>query len=100
MYYFDEDASRVDHVLSHTQSGGVTVNDCIFHLGQHNLPFGGVGASGMGHYHGFDGFQTFSKKRGVMVQGRWAATALLRPPYGPRRKLLFRVLLRLARRSR
>ncbi|MEO7647356.1 MAG: coniferyl aldehyde dehydrogenase, partial [Gemmatimonadaceae bacterium] len=55
LYYFDENARRVDQVLSRTRSGGVTVNDCIYHLGQHNLPFGGVGTSGIGHYHGFDG---------------------------------------------
>ena len=98
LYYFDESASRVDRVLAETMSGGVTVNDCIYHLAQHNLPFGGVGPSGMGHYHGFDGFQTFSKKRGVMVQRRWSATALLRPPYGQKRWLI-RLLLRLARRG-
>ncbi len=98
LYYFDEDASRVDRVLAGTMSGGVTVNDCLYHLAQHNLPFGGVGPSGMGHYHGFDGFQTFSKKRGVMVQRRWSATAILRPPYR-RKRWLIRLLLRLARRQ-
>lgn len=97
LYYFDEDASRVDRVLAETMSGGVTVNDCLYHLAQHNLPFGGVGPSGMGHYHGFDGFQTFSKKRGAMLQRRWSATALLRPPYR-RKRWLIRLLLRLARR--
>jgi coniferyl-aldehyde dehydrogenase len=98
LYYFDESSSRVDRVLAETMSGGVTVNDCLYHLAQHNLPFGGVGPSGMGHYHGFDGFQTFSKKRGVMVQRRWSATALLRPPYR-RKRWLIRLLLRLARRQ-
>ena len=99
LYYFDENSSRVDRVLAQTMSGGVTVNDCIYHLAQHRLPFGGVGPSGMGHYHGFDGFQTFSKKRGVMVQRRWSATALLRAPFR-RKRWLMRLLLRLARRSR
>lgn len=98
-YYFDEDSRRVDEVLSRTLSGGVTINDCVYHLGQHNLPFGGVGASGMGQYHGFDGFQTFSKKRAVMVQRRRAATALLHAPYGPRKRRLIDALLRLALRS-
>jgi coniferyl-aldehyde dehydrogenase len=98
-YYFDEDSRRVEEVLSRTLSGGVTINDCVYHLGQHNLPFGGVGASGMGQYHGFDGFQTFSKKRGVMVQRRRAATALFHAPYGPRKRRLVDVLLRLALRS-
>lgn len=98
LYYFDHDPDRIDRVLSRTVSGGVTINDCIFHLVQHNLPFGGVGPSGMGHYHGFDGFVTFSKKRGVMVQPRWAVTPLLRPPYGRRARAAIGALLRIAQR--
>ena len=97
LYYFDNDARRQDLVLARTLSGGVTFNDCVFHLGQHNLPFGGVGPSGMGQYHGFDGFVTFSKKRGVMVQRRWAATPMFRAPWRRRRPLIDK-LLRLARR--
>lgn len=98
LYYFDEDARRVDALLARTISGGVTINDCLLHLGQHNLPFGGVGASGMGHYHGFDGFVTFSKKRGVMVQRRWAATGLLHAPFRPLTRAAIAALVRLARR--
>jgi coniferyl-aldehyde dehydrogenase len=79
-------------------SGGVTINDCIVHLGQHELPFGGVGPSGMGHYHGFDGFVTFSKKRGVMIQRRWSASGLIRPPYGARARTMIKRLLGLASR--
>ena len=97
LYYFDWDSGRRDAVLHRTMSGGVTFNDCVFHLGQHNLPFGGVGQSGMGHYHGFDGFVTFSKKRAVMVQHRWAATALAGAPWSRRRRLLD-TLVRLALR--
>lgn len=97
LYYFDEDSQRQDHVLQHTLSGGVTINDCLLHLGQHNLPFGGVGPSGMGHYHGFDGFETFSKKRGVMVQSRWSGSGLLRAPWKGKRALV-ELLLRIARR--
>ncbi len=99
LYYFDGDSRRADEVLRRTLSGGVMVNDCVFHLVQHNLPFGGVGPSGMGHYHGFDGFVTFSKKRGVMVQSRWSPVALLRPPW-PRWRRVFNALVRLALRSR
>jgi len=88
LYYFDEDRRRVDSVLARTLSGGVTINDCVYHLAQHGLPFGGVGPSGMGHYHGFDGFQTFSKKRGVMVQRRLSAAALLHAPWARRRRLI------------
>lgn len=98
LYYFDSDKQRIDAVLAQTLSGGVTVNDCLFHLAQHNLPFGGVGPSGMGHYHGFDGFVTFSKKRGVMVQPRWAATSLLQPPYKAWTRMLMNFLIKLALR--
>ncbi len=90
-YYFDENGGRVQQVLEKTLAGGVTVNDCIFHVGQCTLPFGGVGPSGMGRYHGFDGFETFSKKKGVFLQSRWTPLSLLRPPYGAtaRRMLKF-----------
>jgi len=98
LYYFDNDKGRVDTVLQRTQSGGVTINDCVYHLGQHNLPFGGVGASGMGQYHGFDGFVTFSKKRGVMRQRRWTITSLVHPPYQGRATRLIDALLRVAAR--
>ncbi|HEY0898191.1 MAG TPA: coniferyl aldehyde dehydrogenase [Sphingobacteriaceae bacterium] len=98
LYYFDNDSGRVDEVLLKTLSGGVTINDCMFHLGQHNLPFGGVGPSGMGHYHGFDGFVTFSKKRAVMVQRNLAGTALFRPPYAERKKALLHILMKLTGR--
>ena len=93
LYYFDEDSARVNDMLSRTISGGVTVNDVIFHIAQHNLPFGGVGPSGMGHYHGFDGFETFSKKKGVFLQSRFTGLSWLRPPYGPRARRLIRFLL-------
>ncbi|HEX7019693.1 MAG TPA: coniferyl aldehyde dehydrogenase [Gemmatimonadaceae bacterium] len=93
LFYFDEDRGRIDDVLERTISGGVLVNDVVVHLGQHNLPFGGVGTSGMGHYHGYAGFLTFSKQKGVMVQRRWTATSLFAPPYGATaRKLIYRVL--------
>jgi coniferyl-aldehyde dehydrogenase len=72
----------------------VSVNDALFHVGQHDLPFGGVGASGMGHYHGREGFETFSKLRPVFHQARWSSLSLMRPPYG---KLADRVLAFLTR---
>ncbi len=82
LYYFDANNARVKNVLARTTAGGVTVNDCIFHVGQTGLPFGGIGPSGMGHYHGYHGFETFSKKKGVFIEGRWTSFSLLRPPYG------------------
>jgi coniferyl-aldehyde dehydrogenase len=72
----------VESVLARTTSGGVTVNDTILHIAQNDLPFGGVGPSGMGSYHGFDGFLTFSKKKGVFLQSRFTTLGMLRPPYG------------------
>jgi coniferyl-aldehyde dehydrogenase len=84
LYYFDRKNSRINQVLEQTVSGGVTVNDCIFHLPQHGLPFGGIGPSGMGAYHGFDGFTTFSKKKGVLLQNALVGSVLdraFKPPY-------------------
>ncbi len=89
LYFFDNDPSRVNKVLKETVSGGVTVNDTIFHIAQDSLPFGGVGPSGMGHYHGKEGFETFSKKKAVFYQARFNGGGLLKPPYG---KLFDRML--------
>jgi coniferyl-aldehyde dehydrogenase len=94
LYYFDNDRSRVNGVLGRVAAGGVTVNDCLLHVGQAGLPFGGIGPSGMGRYHGFDGFQTFSHKQGVFFQPRWSPVTLLRPPYGATARHLFRFVLR------
>jgi coniferyl-aldehyde dehydrogenase len=81
LYYFDDDRRRIRHVLQNTVSGGVTINDTIYHFAQEELPFGGIGASGMGSYHGRDGFNTFSHAKGVFRQSRWTPTSLLTPPY-------------------
>ncbi|MCC6657594.1 MAG: coniferyl aldehyde dehydrogenase, partial [Rhodocyclaceae bacterium] len=70
LYYFDQDRGRIDHVLERTLSGGVTINDTILHIAQDSLPFGGVGESGKGHYHGYEGFEAFSKKKAVFFQSR------------------------------
>ena len=94
LYYFDTNRRRIDAVVRETTSGGVLVNDVVVHLGQNNLPFGGVGPSGMGHYHGFHGFQTFSKQKGVMLQSRWPVTRFFAPPYSDGRRALFNRLLR------
>lgn len=93
LYYFDNSGKRVEDVLERTLAGGVTVNDCILHVGQPNLPFGGVGPSGMGQYHGFDGFVTFSKKKGVFLQSRWSPVSLLRPPYGSLARRMLKFLI-------
>jgi coniferyl-aldehyde dehydrogenase len=82
LYWFGEDRAAREDVLTRTVAGGVTVNDCIWHLGQEEQPFGGVGASGMGAYHGVWGFNTFSKLKPVFLQTRFAGTRLFHPPYG------------------
>ncbi len=93
-YHFDRDRTRTRGVLAATLAGGVTVNDCVLHIAQGNLPFGGVGPSGMGHYHGHAGFLTFSKQMPVMYQSRWSSMALMRPPYGKLADFLTKFLTR------
>jgi acyl-CoA reductase-like NAD-dependent aldehyde dehydrogenase len=93
LYYFDDDQKRIDKILRSTVSGGVTINDCLLHFAQDDLPFGGVGHSGIGHYHGREGFETFTKKKPVLYQSRFSATGLLRPPYKERIEQAFRWLL-------
>jgi coniferyl-aldehyde dehydrogenase len=82
LYYFGDDANEREMVLNNTTSGGVTVNDVIFHVAQEDLPFGGVGPSGMGAYHGRDGFFEFSHKKAIYTQTGNEIIAMMRPPYG------------------
>ncbi len=82
LYYFGQDADERDMVLNNTTSGGVTVNDVIFHVAQEDLPFGGVGPSGMGAYHGHDGFMEFTHKKAIYTQTGSELLAMMRPPYG------------------
>ena len=84
LYYFGPDAAERRRVLDRTISGGVTIDDVVFHVSMEDLPFGGVGASGMGAYHGRDGFRTFSHARAVYTQSRFdvAGLAGMKPPYG------------------
>ncbi|SMB22772.1 putative coniferyl aldehyde dehydrogenase [Sterolibacterium denitrificans] len=95
-YPFTHDRKLQDWYLRRIMSGGVSVNDALLHVGQHDLPFGGVGASGMGHYHGREGFMTFSKLRPVFYQGPVSAVQMLfQPPYGKRAFALIELLLKL-----
>ncbi len=82
LYYFGPAGAERDHLLNRTTSGGVTINDVIMHVSMEDLPFGGVGPSGMGSYHGQDGFRTFSHARAVFTQSKIDVGKLLRPPYG------------------
>ncbi|MBK6982706.1 MAG: coniferyl aldehyde dehydrogenase [Betaproteobacteria bacterium] len=94
LYVFENDRGAVDQVIRNTVSGGVTVNETILHIAQDDLPFGGVGASGMGHYHGREGFDTFSKRKPVFRQSGVNGLKLFRAPYGGRFDRLVRLLLR------
>jgi coniferyl-aldehyde dehydrogenase len=84
LYYFGEDKSEQERVLTRTSSGGVTTHDVIFHVSMEDLPFGGVGPSGMGSYHAIEGFREFSHARAVYHQPKIDIAKLggLKPPYG------------------
>jgi coniferyl-aldehyde dehydrogenase len=94
LYLFEQDPASIDQVLARTHAGGVSVNDTLYHIAQHDLPFGGVGASGMGGYHGEAGFRTFSHLKPVFHQARLNGAGLLNPPYGKRFRRLLDLLLR------
>jgi len=94
LYLFETDSARIDAVLARTHAGGVSVNDTLYHIAQHGLPFGGVGASGMGGYHGEAGFRTFSHLKPVFRQARWNGAGLLNPPYGARFRRMLDLLLK------
>ena len=96
LYLFTHDKSRQEKVVQQTMSGGVSINDCAMHVAQHDLPFGGVGNSGMGQYHGFEGFVEFSKLRPIFSQAAWPlGAAFLYPPYGPMFERIYKVLIKL-----
>ena len=77
---FDEKTQQ--DLLNKTHSGGVCINETIFHVAADDAPFGGVGDSGMGHYHGKEGFLTFSKAKTVLSRGKLNTGKLVHPPYG------------------
>ncbi|QZH74649.1 MAG: coniferyl aldehyde dehydrogenase [Erythrobacter sp.] len=96
LYYFGEDAAERERVLTRTISGGVTINDVIFHVSAEDLPFGGTGPSGIGAYHGPEGFREFSHARSVYTQPKIdvAGLAGLKPPYGERAQKVLKLLAR------
>jgi len=94
LYYFGADPAKRDQVLRKTVSGGASINATLFHFVTETLPFGGVGASGIGAYHGRFGFETFSHRKGVFLQSRLNATRLLYPPFGRVTELILKVLRR------
>lgn len=94
LYLFAKSETAIDLVLSQTVAGGVTINDTLLHIAQENLPFGGVGASGMGAYHGEEGFRRFSHMKPVFTQSRLNVMRLFNPPYGRLFALLMKFLIR------
>ncbi|WP_409315793.1 coniferyl aldehyde dehydrogenase [Pseudomonas sp. KCJK9016] len=95
LYYFGYDKREQNRVLHETHSGGVCLNDTLLHVAQDDLPFGGIGPSGMGHYHGHEGFLTFSKAKSVLVKQRFNAAKLIYPPYGKSiQKLIQKLFIR------
>ena len=95
LYYFGYDRPEQQQVLDSTHSGGVCLNDTLLHVAQDDLPFGGIGPSGMGHYHGREGFLTFSKAKSVFAKQRFNAARLVYPPYGKWwQKLIYALFIR------
>jgi coniferyl-aldehyde dehydrogenase len=94
MYWFDDDTARIEHALRRTHAGGVAINDTVLQVAQHGLPFGGVGASGIGHYHGRWGFDTFSKLKPVFRQSRLSGVGMFLPPYSDRARRLLALMKR------
>jgi coniferyl-aldehyde dehydrogenase len=94
LYFFGNDPESQRRVLERTTSGGVLVNDTILHYAQDDLPFGGIGPSGMGAYHGFEGFKTMSHAKAVFKQARFNLVDLFRPPFGRVFDFLLNIQLR------
>jgi coniferyl-aldehyde dehydrogenase len=94
LYIFAEDRREQADILDRTQSGGVTINGTLLHIAQEGLPFGGIGASGMGHYHGKAGFDRFTHARAVFRTGWFNSASWLAPPYGETARRLLRFLMR------
>jgi coniferyl-aldehyde dehydrogenase len=93
LYFFGHSAAEMDMVLSRTVSGGVTFNDTLLHFIQDDLPFGGIGQSGMGQYHGRDGFDRLTHRKAVFHQAPLNTTGMLRPPFGKPLDALLRLLI-------
>jgi coniferyl-aldehyde dehydrogenase len=95
LYWMGEDNAKRDKVLNESISGGVTINDCAWHVVQEDIPFGGVGPSGMGAYHGEDGFKAFSHMKGVFFQSRFSSGKMLYPPYTKKTAKLINMIKKL-----
>ena len=95
LYYFGYDADEQHKILHRTHSGGVSINETLLHAGQDDMPFGGVGHSGMGHYHGYEGFLRFSHAKSVFVKSKLSVMRKVYPPYNkPIHQLIQKLFLR------
>jgi coniferyl-aldehyde dehydrogenase len=94
LYVFTHDKAQRDKVLNSTTSGGACANEVVFHVAQEELPFGGVGPSGTGAYHGEHGFRTFSHAKSVFYQSRFNLAGMVRPPYGTRVEKMLKMLMK------
>lgn len=94
LYYFGSGGEDQRKVLSRTTSGNVTINGTLMHYVQDDLPFGGVGSSGIGAYHGIEGFRALSHAKGIFEQGKWNASSLLRAPFGRLADMVLETMLR------
>ena len=92
LYYFSEDKNNIEKVIKETSSGGVTINDTILHVGTSNLPFGGVGTSGMGSYHGKKSFDTFTHEKSVVERATYIEFSFRFAPFKDKIKLLRKVM--------
>jgi len=95
LYVFDHQRENIAYILAHTHSGGALINDTLMHVAQDDLPFGGIGDSGMGSYHGKEGFQTFSHAKGVMIRPKFNSARYINPPYGKwMHRMVYRFFIR------
>lgn len=92
LYYFSENKKKIKYILRATTSGGVTINDTIIHVANSNLPFGGVGNSGVGKYHGRESFEAFTHNRAVMDRGTFAEFNVRFAPYKNKLKLVKKIM--------
>ena len=95
LYYFGYDKAEQQRLMQQTHAGGMCINDAVLHVAQDDMPFGGIGASGMGHYHGHEGFLAMSKAKGVYIKQRYNGAKPIYPPYGGTLlKLVYKLFLR------
>lgn len=95
LYYFGSNADEKRFVENNLHAGGVTINNCMFHAALDDAPFGGVGASGMGQYHGEEGFKTFSNAKTILTNGKVSGSWMLAPPFGKRlHQVIYKALIR------